>query len=870
MGRSAPSGERETLMGKKSKQVSPPRLALWLLNKASSSRDYDYARGDLAETYDSIASEKGRNKATLWYWSEVLRSLPGFVRNSIYWSMAMFKNYIKIAVRNTLRNKLFTAINILGLAVGMACFVLITLWVRDELSFDKFHANKDELYLLTIRHPFIDVLDPNVPYALAPLMASEFHEIEEYTRIVELTETMTCSFHYRSADGQQKKFYEDKVWLVDSCFFSMFSFPIVAGNPETALSIPNSVVITEDIAEKYFGRDDPLGKKLTLNNQSDLIISGIVQIPSNSHLQFDFLLPIEEKMNNNWNWADPSYIQLETKTNVEVFKEKIAGSLHKHYPGPLPKGQFTVTVLPLDKVHLSFGRMTYVYIFTVIAIFILFIACINYMNLSTASSSSRTKEVGLRKVVGAKRAQLINQFLGESTLMSILAFLLSIALVKISLPLLNTLTSKHLSLTPYQNILSYLFIVVFLLIVGLLAGTYPALFLSSSKPADSLRSAKNIKTSRSIFRLVTVVSQFTISVLLIACTIVVFRQLTYIQKRPLGFKTDYVLKIPMNKGLLGRFISYRNELLRNPNISYVTASQLVPYDGDHKTQGVEWDGKDPAFAPTIRYTLAHTDYFETFGMAIVDGRSFARDFASDKHNYVINEEAAKYMNMANPVGQRLSFWGQEGQIVGVVKNFHQVSLHREILPQVFTINPRYYNALKYIFVKIKSANIPDTIAHIKGTTERMTPNYPFEYSFLDQGIGNLYQSEQRLGQIFGYFALLAIFISCLGILGLSAFTAEQRTKEIGIRKVLGASVSGIFILLSKEFSRWILVANIIAWPLAWFAMNKWLQSFAYRTGVGLTVFILSGILSILIASIPVSYQALKAAFSDPVDALRYE
>jgi ABC-type antimicrobial peptide transport system permease subunit len=359
-------------------------------------------------------------------------------------------------------------------------------------------------------------------------------------------------------------------------------------------------------------------------------------------------------------------------------------------------------------------------------------------------------------------------------------------------------------------------------------------------------------------------------VLLIACTVVVLKQLVYIQKRPLGFNTEYVLKTPINKNLLERYISYKNELLRNPNISYVTASQIIPYDGDFKTGGVEWDKKDPDLSPLFRYTLAHLDYFETFGMEIVDGRSFSKDFATDKHNYVINEEAAKYMNMENPVGQRIKFWGQEGQIIGVVKDFHQVSLHKEIMPQIFTINPKTFSALKFIFIKISSANIPETIARIKGTTERMAPNYPFEYSFLDQGIGDLYQSEKRLGRIFGYFSILAIFISCLGILGLSAFTAEQRTKEIGIRKILGSSVSGIVLLLSKEFSKWILLANAIAWPVAWFVMNEWLQGFAYRTGVSLTIFILAGILSILIAAIPVSYQILRAAFRNPVDSLRYE
>lgn len=857
-------------MAKHTKNGALPRLALWILKKASGSRDYDYARGDLAEMYECIAAEKSESRATFWFCLEVIRALPGFARNSIYWSVAMFKNYVIISLRNIIRNRLFATINILGISVGMACFILIALWVQDELSFDKFHENKNELFLMTIKHPTGNILDPNVPYALAPHMAPDFPEIVNYTRIFELNNTLTCSFQYIREDGQRVKFYEDKVWLVDSSFFKMFSFPFTSGNSEVALENPNSVVISEEMAKKYFGQDNPLGKKLTLNNRSDLIVSGVIRIPTHSHLQVDFLSPIGDNMENNWNWADPTYVQLEEKTDVEVFRKKIAGSLHKYYPWPLPGGQFSVNILPMDRVHLSFGRMIYVYIFTLIAIFILIIACINYMNLSTASSCSRTKEVGLRKVVGAKRTQLIIQFLGESTLMSTIAFLLSLFLVRLSLPLMNTLTTKDLSLIPFQNMSSYFIILAFLCIVGLLAGSYPALFLSSSKPIEILRSAKNFKTSRSTFRLITVIGQFTVSVLLIASTIVVFKQLSYVQNRSLGFKTDYVLKIPMNSTLLGRYISYKHELLHNPNISYVTASHSVPYDGDYKTQGVDWDQKDPIMVPLFRYTLAHLDFFETFGMEIVEGRSFSNDFASDKNNYVINEEAAKYMNMENPVGQRLTFWEQEGRIIGVVKNFHQVSLHREILPQVFTINPRQFNALKFIFLKINSANIPETMAFIKGTTERMAPNYPFEYSFLDQGIEDLYRSEQRLGQILGYFALLAIFISCLGILGLSAFAAEQRTKEIGIRKVLGSSVSSIFILLSQEFSKWILLANFIAWPIAWFAMNKWLQGFAYRTGINPGVFILAGLLSILIAAIPVSFQAIKAALSNPVDALRYE
>ncbi|MBN1222717.1 MAG: ABC transporter permease [Candidatus Aminicenantes bacterium] len=856
-------------MKNKSSDRTPPRLASYLLKKTSKKRDFDFVVGDLMETYESIAEESGVGKAKLWFWIEVMRAVPGFGKNALYWSSAMLRNYIKIAVRNIYRNKMFATINILGLSVGMACFFLIALWVRDELSFDKFHVNKDRLYQMTIKHPN-DVLDPNVPYALAPVLKSEYSEITDYTRLVRLANIMTCSLRYQDDRGKQVKFYEDKICRVDPGFFSMFSFSFLKGDPDKALKDPDSVILSEGIAEKYFGSENPLGKKLTFNDDEDWTVTAVVRIPANSHIQFDFWAPLKDRMEENWNWADPSYILLEKSASVENFKEKIAGSLNRLFPHPLPSDRFVVDILPIDEVYLSFGRRIYVYIFSIIAILILFIACINYMNLSTATSSSRAKEVGLRKVVGAKKFQLIHQFLGESTLMTVLAFLLSLIMVKIFLPLLNSLTAKQLTIQLHQNMFIYLIVFVFLLVVGLLSGSYPALILSSYRPVDSLRISLHSKTRRSKFRLITVIGQFSISVLLIVCTFVVYKQLNYVQKRPLGFQTEYVIKVPINTSVQGRIASYRNELLRNPNIVHVTASQAIPYDGDYKTGGVEWDLKDPDFSPLFRYTLAYRDYTETFGMEIVDGRSFSEDFATDQYNYVINEEAARYMNMDNPVGQRLKFWGQEGQIIGVVKNFHQVSLHRAIMPQIITINPHFSHSWKYTFLKIASENMPGTIDYIRKATARMAPNFPFAYSFLDQEIGNLYQTEKKLGLIFGYFALLAMFISCLGILGLSAFTAGQKTKEIGIRKILGSSAGGIVLFLSKEFSKWILLANVVAWPLAWYIMNRWLENFAYRIGLGLDVFVLAGLLSLMIAAIPVGYYALKAALSDPVNALRYE
>ncbi len=850
------------------KKYSSTYFALKLLKIISSGKDYDYAIGDLEETYQYIAENEGPKKANCWFWREVLKSLPGFVKNGVYRRTAMVRNYFKIAFRNIIRNKVFTLINILGLAVGMACFILISLWIQDELSYDKFHADKDNLYMLTIIHPN-DVVDRNVPYALAPRLANEFPEFIQFTRIYEYGLLATCTFKYQPDNGIPVMFYEDNVNFVDPSFFSMFSFPFVFGDSETAFQNPNSLVITDKIATKYFGHDNPLGRVLNLNNRQDLVVSGVIHIPSNSHIQLDFISPLSDRLANDWNWRDPSYVLLDQNASVTAVKQKIAGALSKHSPYQFAD-TLKVDLLPFTKVHLNFGRRTYVYIFSLIAAFILLIACINYMNLATACSANRSREVGLRKVMGAKRLELIQQFLGESILMSAFGLAISLIMVKMGLPLLNILTSKQLTFSLLGSHSMYLYLFGLIFVVGLVSGTYPAFFLSANRPADMLKSSLHFKSKRSSFRVVTVVGQFAISILLIACTAVVFQQLGYVQNRPLGLKTDYIIKVPINRMLLGRLMSYKNKLLQNPNILNVTASQSVPFNEDYKTSGVEWDGKDPQLAPNVRYSISYFDYIETFALEVVEGRSFKSGSSADVANFVINEEAAKYMSMDNPVGQRLKFWGSEGTIIGVVKNYHHVSLHREIMPQIFNINPRNYGSLRFIFIKIASENIPDTLKYIRTTTTTFAPNYPYEYTFLDQGVEDLYQAEQKLGKIFSSFAFLAIFISCLGIFGLASFMAERRTKEIGIRKVLGASISHIVMLLSKEFSRWILLANVIAWPIGWFAMHKWLQNFAYRSSLNPLLFLLAGMLSLVIAALPVSYQAIKAAVADPIDSLRYE
>jgi ABC-type antimicrobial peptide transport system permease subunit len=759
-----------------------------------------------------------------------------------------------------------------GLAVGMACFLLIFLWVRDELSYDRFHVNKNELYLLNIKHPgdLNGYGDPNAPFALAPVLANNYPEIVDYTRLLNLGSKTTCSFRYRPGEGEigEKMFYEDSVYLVDTSFFSMFSFPFINGSPRTALTVPNSLVISDKIAEKYFGKEDPIGKVLNYNNLRNYTITGVVRVPANSHLRFDFIAPLINKRLNDWNWSDPSYILLKKNISLQEFRDKIAGSFNKYFPNPL-RGTFKLDILPLTKNHLYFGRKIYVYIFSIIAVFILLIACINYMNLATASSVNRAKEVGIRKVVGASRHQVVKQFFGESILLSAFSLIPALILANIFLPFLNTLSGKNMALFSSENPYIFLIPVGLVIVAGIVSGSYPALILTSYKPAQTLRASGRLKTNRSLFRVISVVGQFVISILLIVCTTVVLKQLHFFQNKSLGFKTDYVVSIPINSSLLSGFNSYKNELLRNPGVLNVTAGQGAPFNEDYKS-GVDWDKKDPQMVPLVRFSINQTGYMETFDMKIAAGRGFSEEFPSDRTNYMINEAAAKYMNMQEPVGERLRFWGKEGRIIGIVKDFHHVSLHRAILPQIFTINPDFYRNLQYVFIKINSGNVPETIEYIKTLTRKFAPIYPFKYSFLDNEIENLYHAEQRLGKIFSYFAFIAIFISCLGIFGLAAFRAEQRTKEIGIRKTFGASVTSIVALLSADFTKWVLLANVVALPIAWFAMHQWLRNFAYKTTMSLWIFLLSGFLALIIALAAVSYQSIKAALSNPVEALRYE
>ncbi len=615
-----------------------------------------------------------------------------------------------------------------------------------------------------------------------------------------------------------------------------------------------------------------------------LTVTGVIKnIPHNSHLKFDFLVPFLriEDFEKEWavldNWTVSgfaTYLQLERNTSPEDVTRKIAYYLQKH----VKESKDVIYLQPLKDIHLSSshilfgiegqGDKRYVYIFSVVAFFVLIIACINFMNLTTARSANRAREVGLRKVVGAKRTQLMRQFFFESVAMAFLSLCLAVVLVELFLPAFRNLSGKQLALGLSSNINVLLTIVIMTLITGILSGTYPALFLSSLRPVKVLKGRLKSEGRGFVFRRILVVSQFSLSILLIICTGFVSRQIDYMRNRKLGFDREHVVYFPLRRELVQKYDPLKDELLKNPEIRKVTVSSNIPtYGVILTTDNLTWEGKNPDQTVVLQVSSVGYDFIETFNMEMILGRSFSKEIASDENAVVINETARKMIGMEDPVGKQLTIGDGELYIVGVVKDYNFRSLHSEIEPLLLVNAPDLY---RYILVKLDSRNIPGTIVRIEDIWKSFFPETPFEYRFLDEEYDKLYRAEQRMGTLFKYFTGLAVLISCLGLFGLASFMAEKRTKEIGIRKALGASVSGIVILLNREFAKWVVIANIIAWPIAYLVMKSWLQNFAYRTDLHLWIFLVSGALALIIAVLTVSYQSVRAATANPVDSLRYE
>ena len=788
----------------------------------------------------------------------------------------MLKNYFKIALRNVLRHKVYSGLNIAGLAIGMACCILILLWVQHELSFDRFHTNAPHIYRLTANAG--DFKAAVSPAGMGQGLQAQLPEIKSVIRI---SKPMPGLFEA----GPGRKFEEKNVFFADSNFLQEFSFQLLQGNAAIALQRPDGIVITETLARKYFGKEDAMGKMIRVDNRDEFMVTGILaNIPSNSHLQFDVLLPMsflartdEDLKQKRWgNFNFYTYLRLDERTtaaSLPGLTEKIQAIWHKSQ-GKEAKIGFHLQ--PLTDIHLhsdlqidlpGHGNMQYVRIFFLAAIFIIAVACINFMNLATARSANRAKEVGLRKVVGAARYQLVVQFLGESMIMSFFSLFIALLIVWISLPAFNGLADKNLSLQlldgkPIAGLLAIA------LLTGLVAGSYPALLLSGFKPVKVLKGKLRLGQGNLFFRNSLVVTQFVVAIVLLVGTAFVYQQLRFIKNKNLGFDKSNLLYMPMAGEIWSKQQALKNALQQSPLTSDFSIISEIPTALISGTIDVNWEGKDPKSQVVIPSMDIDENFIDLFKMKMLTGRHFTNTFNGDSSNFVINETAMRLMgfNAGNVVGKNLAFGSQKGMIIGVVKDFNYKPLQYAIEPLILRLN-RWGGI---VVVRTTPGNTEATIKALDKVYTGLNPAYPFTYNFFDKDLDNLYRGEQKMGSIFNLFAILAIFISCLGLYGLSAFMAEQRTKEIGVRKVLGASVTGIVYLLSTSFTRLILVAIAIAIPLSWYGIHQWLEGFAYHISVSWVVFALASLAVLVIAWITVSYESVKAAVTRPAVSLKAE
>ena len=844
------------------------KILLWFL---LDNEDYSEVVSDFEEAYLDRCAEKGIFRALLWYWIILFKSIPIFIFEKIYWRIAMFKNYVHIAIRNILKYKGYAIINIFGLSIGIACSLFIFLWVQDELNFDRFHEKFDNLYRAVMQHQFSrgDVL--TTIWSSPPLAAALKEEVPE---ILNATRYISETRNYRIAYGSTY-FTEKRLSLADPTFLDMFTFNFIQGDPSMALSDPYSVVITEQMAAKYFEKADPIGKTLNIDLKYDFKVTGVIEdIPNHSHIQFDFLTPFHfirdlrpnARLDVYWNNILNTYVLCRDNVALESLNLKIKGFIKAHH-----EDSYTDMFLqPLKHIHLytltgEAGALQYVRNFSIIAVFILLIACINFMNLSTARSARRAKEVGLRKVVGAERTQLVKQFLSESMFFTVIAICSAALLVKLLLPAFNQLCGKQMDLS--LTWVRLLFLLSITVITGIVSGCYPAFYISGFRSSDVLRGSVGRGVKGAAFRKILVIFQFSLSIILIVCTMIVYRQLAFIQNKYLGLSREHILHMEIRTDFTNTYRELKNELSHHPNVLNITAANKIPTRVTSSTSGIGWDGKDPNDVINMVNMHVDFDFFKTFQMEMVSGRPFSKSFATDSMNYVLNEMGAQLMGKDEVVGERFNLWGREGKIVGVVKNFHFNHFSNEIEPLIITNIPRSFST---VIMRIRGNRMNQTIRDIESTWNRIRPEYPFEYRFFDQDFDQLYRTEQRMGRLFSYFTVLALLISCLGLLSLASFVTEQRTKEIGVRKVLGASVPGIIYLLSREFTQWVVLANVLAWPVSYLAMKQWLQNFAYRTDMVLWPFVVSACFTVGIALITVGYQSIRAALINPAESLKYE
>ncbi len=797
----------------------------------------------------------------------------------------MFRNYLKIALRHIRKHKVYSFINIAGLAVGMGCCLLIFLFVRDELAFDRYHEKADRIFRLV--DGFDVEGDQDEFYALssapfAPTLERELSQVEGAVRFFPRRGAMVTA-------GEMKA-YEDNVFFADASVFRIFTHPLIKGDPDTALAEPNTLVVSERMASKYFGRHDPLNKTLRINDRDFHVTGVMADWPRQSHFVADMLgsmktfeqVPgMRERYFENWVRHEfYTYLLLKDAAAAATVEAELPAFIEKHAAASVKEvlgAKLTARLQPLTAIHLrshlqlelaANGDIKYVTAFSIIAVFILLIACVNFMNLATARSAARLKEVGLRKVVGASRAQLVRQFLGESFLFTALALALAVLIVVIALPAFNGLAGKALAPRDLQNAATAGSLLAILLLVGFVSGSYPALLISGLRPAGVLKGTGQGSSRKSLLRKVLVVGQFGVSIVLIIATAVVLDQLDYVRNRKLGFDKDHVVVIPVRESSMRTNVeAIKEDLKRNPDVIAATLGNGLP-GGQLAGDSLDIVTNEGKKRVTVAMIYCDHDYISAMGMEILEGRDFSREMATDaKEAFIVNEAAVRVLGLAAPLETRLEWNDMAGKVIGVVRDFQYQSLRQEIQPLVFHIAPVYAWVMA---VRVRPDHIPGTLAYLERKWKDYDPGHPFEYRFLDETFDAVYRGEERLGRIFSLAAGLAIVIASLGLFGLALFTVEARTKEIGIRKVLGASLGKIAVLLTWEFLALVLLANAVAWPVAYLLMSRWLRNFAYRVDIGPWVFVLSAGAAFAIALLTISYQTLKAALADPVKSIRYE
>ncbi len=859
------------------KKSHPPRKALNLLLRFMDLEERENFKEYMDTVYTELLLNKGLRAARIWFWRQLILSLLILLRVKIFGGTAMLRNYFQIAVRNLTRQKVYTILNVLGLAVGIACSILIFLYVHFELSFDRFHKNSDNIFrLINTSSNGKETAITQAP--IAPALVEELPEVLSAVRF-------RHSQRERLLATDEKSFLESNIYWADPEVFQVFDFPLISGNPQRVLEHPYSIVFSEAMAKKYFGDDDPLGRVVHFEGDGfqskEFTVTGLMRdLPKNSHFEIDFMAPFATNLElcgrdiNSWDYQSYyTYLLVSEGTVPTQLEEKINSIV-----STLRDGEASLRLQPLTDIHLfsnsryeistNGSDIRYIYIFSSIGFLILVIACINYMNLTTALYARRCREVAIRKVVGAQKKQIVGQFFCECFFITSLSLMISLAFIRLFLPIFNKLVERSLSFNFFDHNIIFAFISL-LIFTSLFSGSYPAFFVSHFRPETILGNKFNSKAGSSILRNLLVMFQFAVTVMLIISTITIKNQLSYIRNQETADKDEIVVLRIRDREARKNLSVIKNELRRNPNIIYVSSSQHMP----NRTNSwifASWPGQPQGQRYTICENVVDYDFIDLYGLEIAQGRNFSREFPSDANGvYIVNEAAVEYFGFENPIGQE--FRGGDSiksKIVGVVKDFHLHSLHSEIEPLYLLLQPD--NDQTYLSVKIREGKIPETLSFLEKQMKNFAPHYPFEYVFYDEIFDKAYRSEQRIADIFSTFSFLAIFIACLGLFGISSYYSERRTKEIGIRKILGADGKKIVLLLSKQFIQWTLFANLVAWPFSYLVMNKWLQNFAYRINLSVWIFLLSGLAAFGIALLTVSYKSIKAATANPVDSLRYE